>query len=1245
MPRYLRLSFLFLFIMLAAFTAQSELTPNPQPAPVLAQAGGTCDTLVNEALELVANNCVSLGRNEVCYGHATVSATLNDDSYFFDVSGDIIPVTALEAMITRPADPETGDWGIVLMDIQADLPDANDGMRIVLFGGVELEPVVTATADVPTCTFTNTSNGNFNMRTGPGQSFPIVDVLDRDASVEVYGITSNGRWVRSARGWVFAEEGTLECGGDDLLVMDNAEDAYVAPMQSFTLRMDEDALCQAAPSGLLIQTPTGETANLMVNNVQMRVGSTAFLTVNQAQTCQTVANIDGHVNVTDEVLLPKGAQLTLPLTDDASDCPGAGKVEPISGPILELAASLPTQLPEPVDIPEPWVPVPPTVDFSAANESITFGECTTLSWEITDAMEAYLDGELAPFINTLEVCPEETTTYELQAVALTDDPAVTSEVTVEVLLPEGLAMDFYAEPTTLHPGECSTLYWDTAGATQVFFDMGLGNEAVSATGNRTLCFDLAGTYAYALEALAPSGDSVRRTAIVEVNPFPEVTFTATPTLIALSDCATLNWTTLYAAEVYLEGDPVAENGSRSVCPGRTGITTYTLDVVSESDQPFSYTVDVDVVIGEVLLTLNANPTTLLTGECTTVTWTSQYAQLVYLNTGGGEVPVALNGSTSVCHSNPGTKTYTLRGISFVGQSFTTSTTAEVMAFNSFTATPNEVLVGGEIVLAWDVANATLVELNTGAGFIAVASSGNQSVFPATAGLKTYSLRATSPLGGTRTTTVTANVYNNPVVNSFSASPNAVATGSCTTVSWNVSDAEFVYINFGSGEVPVATSGSQQDCPGAAGTKTYDLRAVSFLGVDFFGSTDIEVLAITFSTSPSQVYVGNGTTISWNVTGNVSAVALNVGSGFNPVANPGSAPRVEASAGTYTYTLQATASNGTNVIKTTTLQVFSTPTINSFSASPIAVLAGNCTTVSWNVTNASAVFINFGAGEVPVAASGSQQDCPGAAGTKNYALRAVGALGDNYFANTSVEVLTITFSTSPSQVYVGNGTTVSWSVGGNVSATFLNLGGGEAPVGNPGSTPHSEPSAGSYTYTLRAVASNGGSVSKTTTLQVYNIPSLSISTNPTTIELGTCTTVSWNVSSATAVFINFGAGEVPVAASGSQADCPVAAGNKNYALRAVGALGDNYFANASVDVVGINFGVDLDQIDEIINIVITWNVSNAMSVELDTGSGYSPVGFNGTTTVTITSPGTYTFRLRVTANGGAVFVHQDQVVIQ
>src|SRR5690606_20322954 len=101
------------------------------------------NVLVEQALQEVANSCIDIGRNEVCYGNDKVSAVLKDESLFFEAKGDIVPVAAIESIITRPADLENGEWGVALMDIQADLPqDSSDSVRIVLLGGVDVSPTV-----------------------------------------------------------------------------------------------------------------------------------------------------------------------------------------------------------------------------------------------------------------------------------------------------------------------------------------------------------------------------------------------------------------------------------------------------------------------------------------------------------------------------------------------------------------------------------------------------------------------------------------------------------------------------------------------------------------------------------------------------------------------------------------------------------------------------------------------------------------------------------------------------------------------------------------------------------------------------------------------------------------------------------------------------------------------------------------------------------------------------------------------
>lgn len=275
--------------------------PTPSLPTTLAQDDtATCDTLIQEAIAEIASVCSGIGRNEACFGNGPVSTVLRDDSYFFDAPGDIIPVDIIETLITRPADPESGEWGIVLMDIQADLPDSSNGaVRLLFYGGVTVDNQVEATADVPTCTVSNNTANNINIRSGPDTSFSAVDIFDGGTELTALGRNEASTWYYTARGWVAASVVDTDCDMASLNVT-TGDDAIVAkaPMQAFTVQMTDDATCQAAPAGLLIQSPKGETAKLVINNVELSVGSTAYITLRQDNDRLTISNLEGNVKVT-----------------------------------------------------------------------------------------------------------------------------------------------------------------------------------------------------------------------------------------------------------------------------------------------------------------------------------------------------------------------------------------------------------------------------------------------------------------------------------------------------------------------------------------------------------------------------------------------------------------------------------------------------------------------------------------------------------------------------------------------------------------------------------------------------------------------------------------------------------------------------------------------------------------------------------------------------------------------------------
>lgn len=410
-----------------------------------------CNSMVEEALRLIAARCLDVGRNEACYGNSAISATLHDDALAFETPGDIIPVSAIDALITRPINPDSQEWGVAMLNLQADLPDADDSVQILVFGGAQVIPTTTQlAADTPTCHFTNSSGHNLNLRAGPGENFGVFDVLDNEETLQVYGRSADGAWLRSSRGWVYAADGTLDCDTpDELHLIENSQDLYSAPMQSFTLRVDDEARCDAVPSGLLIQSPTGQTANLQINNVELKIGSTAYITVDNDRQYMTVSSLDGNVDlVNGNVPLPEGGQVQIPLDDEggySGDPDDIGDVEPAGGNVPQFVEQLTNELGDPDDsknafdgiqAPPEWTPVSPTVEFSADKTEIMRGECALLTWSVKDAKTVILNWAAVAEKSAMDVCPRETTTYTLTATALQKDLAnTTAELVITVTKP------------------------------------------------------------------------------------------------------------------------------------------------------------------------------------------------------------------------------------------------------------------------------------------------------------------------------------------------------------------------------------------------------------------------------------------------------------------------------------------------------------------------------------------------------------------------------------------------------------------------------------------------------------------------------------------------------------------------------------------------------------------------------------------------------------------------------------------
>ncbi len=99
-----------------------------------------CPELVKRALTAVANVCTTLGRNEACYGNDRLQAELQDTTPF-GKPADKVAVGDIRTIRTFGLDEKAGTWGIVVMNVLANLPDTlpGQGIKFILYGDVAVK--------------------------------------------------------------------------------------------------------------------------------------------------------------------------------------------------------------------------------------------------------------------------------------------------------------------------------------------------------------------------------------------------------------------------------------------------------------------------------------------------------------------------------------------------------------------------------------------------------------------------------------------------------------------------------------------------------------------------------------------------------------------------------------------------------------------------------------------------------------------------------------------------------------------------------------------------------------------------------------------------------------------------------------------------------------------------------------------------------------------------------------------------
>lgn len=257
-----------------------------------------CPAIIEFALNSTNEFCQATDRNQACFGHVNLTAEAQPDagSFEFVEVGDIVDVATIRTLRLSTLDTSAGAWGVVLMRLQANLPDATPGQNVtfMLFGDTEIRNAATSVAeqDVPTVVAQIASSLNANVRVGPDSAMAVLASVPSGTDVVANGQSPDGEWIRinvpdsenDSLGWISSQLITTTGDFGTLNVVQPGQPQF-GPMQAFYLSTGIGApVCNEMPdNGMLVQTPKGVgEINLLVNEVEISMGSTVFLSAPRA---------------------------------------------------------------------------------------------------------------------------------------------------------------------------------------------------------------------------------------------------------------------------------------------------------------------------------------------------------------------------------------------------------------------------------------------------------------------------------------------------------------------------------------------------------------------------------------------------------------------------------------------------------------------------------------------------------------------------------------------------------------------------------------------------------------------------------------------------------------------------------------------------------------------------------------------------------------------------------------------------
>jgi hypothetical protein len=398
--------------------------------------------------------------------------------------------------------------------------------------------------------------------------------------------------------------------------------------------------------------------------------------------------------------------------------------------------------------------------------------------------------------------------------------------------------------------------------------------------------------------------------------------------------------------------------------------------------------------------------------------------------------------------------------------------------------------------------------------------------PTTAGTYTFTSKVVDSKGSSDTAICTIVVTGTPVnldCGTCGASKGTVGVAYTAAFTVTGGTGPFTY-SIASGALPAgltlsSTTGKITGTPTAAGTYTFTTKVV-----DSKGNSDTATCTITVAPSPmnldcgtcgsSNTSVGASYSASFTVTGGTGPYTYSIVSGALPAgltlgSSTGKITGTPTTAGTYTFTTKVVDSKGNSDTSICTIVVEAPPVdleCGTCGASKAFVGSSYSATLSASGGSGSYTY-SLASGSLPpglsLSSAGKITGSPTKAGTYTFTTKVVDSKGKSDTATCTIVVsspINLECGTcGANKISVGAAYSVTLPVTGGTGSYTFSIVSGSLPSGltlasGTGKITGTPTAAGTYTFTVKVVDSNGNSDTATCTVVV---------SSPVDLECGTC----------------------------------------------------------------------------------------------------------------------------------------------